>query len=100
MGFAAGGLIAACWVSAELGVVTLVWAPACVRMRRSRGRVCGGVLWGFLSVILEISSEIRAPSGCCGVDSDSLVGIACMGAGFWVTGSAGPFCLFPYLRAF
>ena len=42
----------------------------------------------------------RAPSGCCGVDSDSLVGMACMGAGFWVTGNAGPFCLFPYLRCF
>ena len=51
VGFAAGGLIAACWVSAELGVVTLVWAPACVQMRRSRGGVCGGVAWGFLSVL-------------------------------------------------
>ena len=24
----------------------------------------------------------RAPSGCCGVDSDSLAGMACMGTGF------------------
>ena len=70
VGFAAGGLIAACWVSAELGVVTLVWAPACVQMRRSRGGVCGGVAWGFLSVLLVI----RAPSGCCGADPDFLDG--------------------------
>ena len=34
------------------------------------------------AITLEVSLEIRAPSGCCGVDSDSLVGMACMGAGF------------------
>ena len=40
----------------------------------------GDVAHGALK--LEVSLEIRAPSGCCGVDSDSLVGMACMGAGF------------------
>ena len=32
----------------------------------------GDVAHGAL--ILEVSLEIRAPSGCCGVDSDSLAG--------------------------